>query len=199
MFESESVWPGSHCLSSLIMYLNSCSIAEDMNVKFSSDKVLQMHVSVSEQLLWTVTDQSTSIRAAARASQGGSWSDLKLFDKLLQIPVQQSAEMCVWKHLRWQTADASKQISIHIWLELTSLTVGSGFVSPGRTLALDCNLIDLQPARAAKCSHNVNSFVKYWLYLVATFPWLKGIIRCKFNSWSNSPWNCVRLPLERSS
>ena len=27
----------------------------------------------------------------------------------------------------------------------------------------------------------------------------KGIFRCKFNPWSNTPWNCVRLPLERSS
>ena len=28
---------------------------------------------------------------------------------------------------------------------------------------------------------------------------LKGISRCKFNPWSKSPWNYVRLPLERSS
>ena len=28
---------------------------------------------------------------------------------------------------------------------------------------------------------------------------LKGIFRCKFNPWSKSPWNCVRLPPERSS
>ena len=27
----------------------------------------------------------------------------------------------------------------------------------------------------------------------------KGIFRCKFNLWSNTPWNCVRLPLKRSS
>ena len=27
----------------------------------------------------------------------------------------------------------------------------------------------------------------------------KGIFRCKFNPWSNTQWNCVRLPLERSS
>ena len=28
---------------------------------------------------------------------------------------------------------------------------------------------------------------------------LKGIFHCKFNPWSNTPWNCVRLPFERSS
>ena len=27
----------------------------------------------------------------------------------------------------------------------------------------------------------------------------KGIFWCKFNSWSITPWNCVRLPLQRSS
>ena len=28
---------------------------------------------------------------------------------------------------------------------------------------------------------------------------VKGIFWCNFNPWSNTPWNCVRLPLERSS
>ena len=28
---------------------------------------------------------------------------------------------------------------------------------------------------------------------------IKGIFRCKFHPWSNIPWNCVRLPLARSS
>ena len=28
---------------------------------------------------------------------------------------------------------------------------------------------------------------------------VKGIFQCKFNPWSKSPRNCVRLPLEKSS
>ena len=34
-----------------------------------------------------------------------------------------------------------------------------------------------------------------------TWTWhpVKGIFRCKFNPWTKSPWDCVRLPLERSS
>ena len=28
---------------------------------------------------------------------------------------------------------------------------------------------------------------------------LEGIFRCEFNPWPNTPWYCVRLPLERSS
>ena len=29
--------------------------------------------------------------------------------------------------------------------------------------------------------------------------WFKGTFHSKFNPWSKSPWNCVRLPLQRSS
>ena len=48
------------------------------------------------------------------------------------------------------------------------------------------------PTRTVQCFSNSNSWINPDIKTL-----LKGILRCKFNPWPNTPWNCVRLPLER--
>ena len=48
-------------------------------------------------------------------------------------------------------------------------------------------------------SSYISEIILVLFWLSGKFLSVKGIFRSKFNRWSNTPWNCVRLPLEKSS